>query len=102
MSSAIVKRVKPASLLAAVIFLAVLSVVPATAQAQAGPLGNPTALTATPGPGVGEVTLAWTPAANATRHLVWSLRYDGGDSGWHEAAGDAATLVIDGLDAGQD
>ena len=102
MSSAIVKRVRPESLLATVIFLAILAVVPATAQAQAGPLGNPTALTATPGPGVGEVTLSWMPAVNATRHLVWSLRYDGGDSGWHEAAGNAAALTVSDLDAGQD
>ena len=44
MSSTIIKLVKPASLLAAVIFLAILAGVPATAQAQAGPLGNPAAV----------------------------------------------------------
>ena len=40
------------------------------AQAQSGPLGQPTNLDATPG--IGEVTLEWTPAANADLHLaVW-------------------------------
>lgn len=43
-----------------------------TAQAQSGPLGQPANLAATPGPGIGEVTLEWTPAANADLHLaVW-------------------------------
>ena len=34
------------------------------ARAQTDALGNPADLTAAPGPGIGEVTLAWTPAAN--------------------------------------
>ena len=45
---------------------ALLLTSPAPAQAQTpAPLGNPADLTATPGPGIGEITLAWTPAANA-------------------------------------
>ena len=70
---------------------------PAPPQQQE-PLGNPTGLTATPGPGVGEVSLTWTPAVNATVRWVWSMRLDGADNQWHQV--DAGFAVISGLDAG--
>ena len=81
--------------------LAVLAVVPATAEAPAGPLGNSAGLTVAPGPGVGAVALAWTPATNAAAQSVWSARADGAGSRWHNAAA-ANTLAIDGLEAGGD
>ena len=99
MSRAMVSRIRPAFWWAAVVLLAVLAALPAGAEAQGGPLGNPTGLTATAGPGVGEVTLAWTPAANAAAQAVWSARADGSGSRWHNAAGDAVTLAIDDLEA---
>ena len=101
MSRAMVRRIRPAFWWAAVavVLLAVLAGVPATAGAQGGPLGNPAGLTATPGPGVGAVTLAWTPAPNAAAQAVWSVRAAGSGSRWHNAAGDAVTLAIDGLEA---
>ena len=104
MSRAMASWIRPAFWWAAVVLLAVLAGVPATAGAQTEPglLGNPAGLTAASGPGVGEVTLAWTPAANAATQSVWSVRADGTGSRWHNAAGDAATLAIDGLEAGQD
>ena len=54
MSSAMVSRIWPALWWAAVVLLAVLAVLavaPATAEAPAGPLGNPAGLTVAPGPG---------------------------------------------------
>ncbi len=102
MSRAMSSRIRPAFWWAAVVLvtvLAALAVVPATAEAQAGPLGNPAGLTVEPGPGVGAVTLAWTPAPNAAAQAVWSVRADGSGSRWHNAAGDANTLAIDGLEA---
>ena len=90
--------------MAMVIAIAVLLAgLPGEARAQSpAELGNPTALTAAPGPGVGEVTLAWTPAANAAVHLVWAMRADGAGNRMQETGGDTANLVIDGLDAGRD
>ena len=75
----------------------------ALAWGQPGPLpqnapDHPTGLTAISGPGIGEVTLTWTPAAGATAHWVWSVQYDGTDSQWHRV-GDAHA-VINGLEAG--
>ena len=104
MSSAMVRRIRPAFwwAAAAVVLLAALAVAPTTAGAQGGPLGSPAGLTATSGPGVSEVTLAWTPAANAAAQSVWPVRADGSGSRWHNAAGDANTLAIDGLEAGGD
>ena len=86
--------------------LAVLAVVPATARVEAqtapGPLGNPVGLTASSGPGVGAVTLAWTPAANATLHLVyWIADGDDGEIRWRlaDAAGSA---TFSDLEAGRE
>ena len=45
--------------------------------ADQGPLGDPVGLTASSGPGVGQVSLRWTPAANATIHRVLSISIDG-------------------------
>ena len=102
MSSAMSSRIRPAFWWAAVavVLLAALAVAPETVAAQSGPLGSPAGLTAMPGPGVGAVTLAWTPAPNAAAQAVWSVRADGSGSQWHNAAGDANTLAIDGLEAG--
>ena len=55
-------------------------------------------LTAAPGPNPGEVSLRWTPAANAVAHWVWSVRADGTDSRWHVA--DAGSATIGGLEIG--
>ena len=66
------------------------------------PLGNPTGLTATPTSQSGEVALSWSPAANATVHWVYLVKPDGTDGRyWHALAGDAATLTVTGLDAGE-
>ena len=62
---------------------------------------SPTNLAAAPGPEPGEVTLTWTPPAGAMLQWVWSLEFNGTDYRWHQAAGDAGALVVDGLDAGQ-
>ena len=70
--------------------------------AAALPLGNPTGLTATPTSQSGEVALSWSPAANATVHWVYLVKPDGTDGRyWHALAGDAATLTVTGLDAGE-
>ena len=103
MSRAMSSWIQPAFWWAAMVLLAVLAIIaPATAEAQAEPLGNPAGLTVAPGPGVGAVTLAWTPAPNAAAQSVWSARADGSGSRWHNAAGHAATLAIDGLEVGGD
>ena len=67
------------------------------------PLGNPTGLTAEPGSGSGEVVLRWTPATNATMHWVYLEKVDGTDGRyWPDPLdGDAATVTITGLDAGE-
>ena len=67
------------------------------------PLGNPTNLVAAPGSQNGEVTLSWSPAANATVQWVYLVKPDGTDGRYwpHALAGDAATLTITGLDAGE-
>ena len=59
--------------------------------------GSPTGLAVIPG----DVTLTWTPAAGAILQWVWSMKLDGTDYQWHQAAGDAGSLVIAGLDAGE-
>ena len=66
-------------------------------------LGNPTNLTAAPGSQTGEVALSWSPAANATVQWVYLVKPDGTDGRYwpHALAGDAATLTITGLDAGE-
>ena len=67
------------------------------------PLGNPTNLVAAPGSQNGEVTLSWSPAATATVQWVYLVKPDGTDGRYwpHALAGDAATLTITGLDAGE-
>ena len=67
------------------------------------PLGNPTNLVAAPGSQNSEVTLSWSPAANATVQWVYLVKPDGTDGRYwpHALAGDAATLTITGLDAGE-
>ena len=80
---------------------ALLLTPPATAQAQTpAPLGNPADLTATPGPGIGEVTLAWTPAANAALHLVAWLPRNGADYQWRLVGAGSATFSD--LEAGRE
>ena len=66
-------------------------------------LGNPTSLAAAPGSQSGEVALRWTPAANATVQWVYLVKPDGTDGRYwpHALAGDAATLTVTGLDAGE-
>ena len=67
------------------------------------PLGNPTNLAAAPGSQSGEVALSWSPAANATVQWVYLVKPDGTDGRYwpHALAGDAATLAVTGLDAGE-
>ena len=67
------------------------------------PLGNPVNLAAAPGSQSGEVALSWTPAANADVQWVYLVKADGADGRyWPQAlAGDAATLTVTGLDAGE-
>ena len=67
------------------------------------PLGNPTNLAAAPGSQSGEVALRWSPAANATVQWVYLVKPDGTDGRYwpHALAGDAATLTVTGLDAGE-
>ena len=67
------------------------------------PLGAPSGLTATPGSQSGEVLLSWSPAPNATVHWVYLVKPDGTDGRYwpHALAGDAATLTVTGLDAGE-
>ena len=66
-------------------------------------LGNPTSLAAAPGSQAGEVALRWSPAANATVQWVYLVKPDGTDGRYwpHALAGDAATLAVTGLDAGE-
>ena len=65
------------------------------------PLASPTNLSAASGPNPGEVTLNWTPAAGAVLNWVWSMKLDGTDYRWHQAAAGAGSLIITGLDAGE-
>ena len=71
--------------------------------AAALPLGNPTNLAAAPGSQAGEVTLSWSPAANATVQWVYLVKADGTDGRYwpHALAGDADGVTITGLDAGE-
>ena len=90
------------ALVIAVAILAALSAWPwATATAQTPGTIKPANLTAVSGPGVGEVSLTWTPAANAAAHWVWSVKPDGSDNRWHESAADGSA-VIDGLEPEQE
>lgn len=85
--------------------LLVLAIISAVAWAQ------PSVLIQTPeasddpaaasGPGVGEVTLTWTSAANASAHWIWSVQPDGQDSRWHEAEAAGSTVIRD-LEPGQE
>lgn len=88
--------------------LLVLAIISAVAWAQpSGSIqtpnasGDPTDLTAASGPGVGEVTLSWTPAANASAHWIWSVQPDGQYSRWHEAEVAGSTVIRD-LEPGQE
>ena len=67
------------------------------------PLGNPTQLTAEAGSRSGEVSLRWTPAANATVHRVYLRKADGtGGRDWPDAlSGDANEATLTGLEVGQ-
>ena len=82
-------------------FALVLLLAGALAWAQPAPplqtpaVAGPTNLTAVSGPGVGEVSLTWTPAVNAAAHWVWSVKPDGTGSRWHEADAAGATVVRD-------
>ena len=62
------KRILPAALL--LLMVGALAWGQPASPPQQEPLGNPTGLTATPGPNPGEVSLTWTPAANATVRWV--------------------------------
>ena len=74
---------------------------PSAAEAQApGPLGNPANLTATPGGYAGEVSLRWTPAANATVHWVYYLDTTAPNSLWTAVkvgGGNVSAAEIPGL-----
>ena len=62
--------------------------------------GDPSNLTATAS-GVGQVTLTWTPAPNATTHWIWSVRSNGSDGKWTDGGADGGE-VLTGLVAGTD
>ena len=59
---------------------------------------NPTGLSAVPGGNPGEVSLSWTPSADAIAHWVWSVRSDGANGRW--TTGQAGAAVVSGLEAG--
>ena len=62
-------------------------------------LGNPTNLTTTTG-GRGEVQVSFSPAAGATVHWVWRVRYDNTDGVW--VKGSASGLqTVTGLEPSQ-
>ena len=71
-----------------------------TSLADQGSLGDPVGLTASSGPGIGQVSLRWTPAANATAHRAFSISLDGSNYEWHEAGHGEA--VISSLEIGQE
>ena len=54
---------------------------PNDAPQQTAGQGDPSNLTATAS-GVGQVTLTWTAAPNATTHWIWSVRSNGTDGKW--------------------
>ena len=76
---------------------------PAASIQTPSPLGNPTQLTAAAGSRSGEVSLRWTPAANATVHRVYLRKTDGtGGRDWPDAlSGDANEATLTGLEVGQ-
>ena len=76
---------------------------PAASIQTPSPLGNPTQLTAAAGSRSGEVSLRWTPAANATVHRVYLRKADGtGGRDWPDAlSGDANEATLTGLEVGQ-
>ncbi len=67
---------------------------------QKQPPGVPTNLTASTGDNDGEVTLNWTPGADATVHQVAYRTRSGGDYQHSETTGDANSLTISGLTPG--
>ena len=69
-------------------------------SATAKPLVRPTIPTATPGPNPGEVTLSWTPGANATGHVV-AWQKPGGGWKFKGLPRDADGTTITGLEPGQ-
>ena len=76
---------------------------PAASMQTPSPLGNPTQLTAAAGSRSGEVSLRWTPAANATVHRVYLRKADGtGGRDWPDVlSGDANEATLTGLEVGQ-
>ena len=65
------------------------------APQQASTLGNPGNLVGVAGAN-GQITLTWTPAANADTHWIYQVRADGTGTGrWHQGSG---SLVITGLE----
>ena len=89
-----------APVIAVVILAALVAWLPATAMAQTPAAAGPSNLTAVSGPEPGEVTLSWTPATGAVLNWIWSMKLNGTDYRWHLADGDAGSLVVGGLDAG--
>ena len=59
---------------------------------------NPTGLRAEPGSSPDEVTLTWTPVADATARWVWSVKIDGTAGKW--TAGQAGSAVVGDLETG--
>ena len=70
-----------------------------TAQAQGTSL-KPTNVRAVNGPNAGEVTLSWTPGANATTHKVAYRKRSGGNWQFRQTSGNASGLTISGLAPG--
>ena len=66
--------------------------------AQAQVERSPTGLSAEPGDNPGEVSLRWTPSANAIAYWVWSVKDDGSNGRW--TAGQAGSAVVGDLEAG--
>ena len=73
---------------------------PHTLPQQAAGQGDPSNLVATAS-GVGQVTLSWTAAPNATTHWIWSVRSNGSDGKWTDGGADGGE-VLTGLVAGTD
>ena len=89
----LLKTALPYALLVLAIISAVAWAQPSASIQAPEASDDPADLAAASGPGVGEVTLTWTPAANASAHWVWSVQPDGKDSRWHRAdAADSAVI----------
>ena len=78
----------------------ILSGSPNDAPQQTTGQGDPSNLAATAS-GVGQVTLTWTSAPNATTHWIWSVRSNGTDGKWTEGGADGGEILT-GLVAGTD